>query len=44
MSKEKGVRMNIPLSKAYVDEEIKKRVLEVIDSGQYIRALEKIKK
>ncbi len=28
--------MNIPLSKAYVDEEIKKRVLEVIDSGQYI--------
>ena len=28
--------MNIPLSKAYVDQEIKDRVCEVIDSGQYI--------
>jgi dTDP-4-amino-4,6-dideoxygalactose transaminase len=28
--------MNIPLSKAYVDQEIKDRVWEVIDSGQYI--------
>ena len=28
--------MNIPLSKPYVDQEIKDRVWEVIDSGQYI--------
>ncbi len=28
--------MNIPLSKPYVDSEIKERVLQVIDSGQYI--------
>jgi perosamine synthetase len=28
--------MNIPLSKPYVDQEIKGRVLEVIDSGNYI--------
>ena len=28
--------MNIPLSKVYVDQEIKDRVWEVIDSGQYI--------
>ena len=28
--------MKVPLSKAYVDKEIKDRVLEVIDSGQYI--------
>ena len=28
--------MNVPLSKPYVDAEIKERVLEVIDSGQYI--------
>jgi dTDP-4-amino-4,6-dideoxygalactose transaminase len=28
--------MKVPLSKPYVDEEIKQRVLEVIDSGQYI--------
>jgi dTDP-4-amino-4,6-dideoxygalactose transaminase len=28
--------MNIPLSKAYVDQEIKDRVWEVIDSGQFI--------
>jgi dTDP-4-amino-4,6-dideoxygalactose transaminase len=28
--------MKIPLSKPYVDEEIKQKVLEVIDSGQYI--------
>lgn len=28
--------MKIPLSKPYVDKEIKDRVLEVIDSGQYI--------
>jgi dTDP-4-amino-4,6-dideoxygalactose transaminase len=28
--------MKIPLSKPYVDKEIKERVLEVIDSGQYI--------
>jgi dTDP-4-amino-4,6-dideoxygalactose transaminase len=28
--------MNIPLSKPYVSQEIKDRVLEVIDSGQYI--------
>ena len=28
--------MNVPLSKAYVDKEIKESVLEVIDSGQYI--------
>jgi perosamine synthetase len=28
--------MNIPLSKPYVDQEIKESVLEVIDSGQYI--------
>jgi dTDP-4-amino-4,6-dideoxygalactose transaminase len=28
--------MNVPLSKPYVDAEIKERLLEVIDSGQYI--------
>lgn len=28
--------MEIPLSRAYVDQEIKEKVLEVIDSGQYI--------
>jgi dTDP-4-amino-4,6-dideoxygalactose transaminase len=28
--------MNVPLSKPYVDQEMKQRVLEVIDSGQYI--------
>jgi dTDP-4-amino-4,6-dideoxygalactose transaminase len=28
--------MKVPLSKPYVDQEIKERVLEVIDSGQYI--------
>jgi dTDP-4-amino-4,6-dideoxygalactose transaminase len=28
--------MNIPLSKPYVDQEIKEKVLEVIDSGNYI--------
>jgi dTDP-4-amino-4,6-dideoxygalactose transaminase len=28
--------MNVPLSKPYVSQEIKARVLEVIDSGQYI--------
>jgi dTDP-4-amino-4,6-dideoxygalactose transaminase len=28
--------MKVPLSKAYVDKEIKESVLEVIDSGQYI--------
>jgi dTDP-4-amino-4,6-dideoxygalactose transaminase len=28
--------MGIPLSKPYIDHEIKERVLEVIDSGQYI--------
>jgi len=28
--------MKIPLSKPYIDKEIKERVLEVIDSGQYI--------
>ncbi len=28
--------MNVPLSKPYVSQEIKTRVLEVIDSGQYI--------
>jgi perosamine synthetase len=28
--------MKIPLSKPYIDNEIKERVLEVIDSGQYI--------
>jgi len=28
--------MNIPLSKPYVDQEIKEKVLEVIDSGSYI--------
>ena len=28
--------MNVPLSKPYVSEEIKNRVLDVIDSGQYI--------
>jgi dTDP-4-amino-4,6-dideoxygalactose transaminase len=28
--------MKVPLSKPYVDQEIKNRVLEVIDSGQYI--------
>ena len=28
--------MKIPLSKPYVDEEMKQKVLEVIDSGQYI--------
>lgn len=28
--------MGIPLSKPYVDQEMKERVLEVIDSGQYI--------
>jgi dTDP-4-amino-4,6-dideoxygalactose transaminase len=28
--------MNVPLSKPYVDQEIKGKVLEVIDSGQYI--------
>jgi len=28
--------MGIPLSKPYIDQEIKERVLEVIDSGQYI--------
>jgi dTDP-4-amino-4,6-dideoxygalactose transaminase len=33
---EKGVKMKVPLSKPYVDQEIKERVLEVIDSGQYI--------
>jgi dTDP-4-amino-4,6-dideoxygalactose transaminase len=33
---EKGVNMNVPLSKPYVSQEIKARVLEVIDSGQYI--------
>jgi perosamine synthetase len=34
--KGKGASMNIPLSKAYVDQKIKERVWEVIDSGQYI--------
>jgi len=28
--------MNIPLSKPYMDQEIKDRILEVVDSGQYI--------
>ena len=28
--------MKIPLSKPYVDQEIKDKVLEVIDSGNYI--------
>lgn len=28
--------MNVPLSKIYVDEEIKKAVLDVLDSGRYI--------
>ena len=28
--------MNVPLSKPYVSQEMKTRVLEVIDSGQYI--------
>ena len=28
--------MKVPLSKPYVDQEMKDRVLEVIDSGQYI--------
>lgn len=32
----KGTEMRIPLSKPYVDQEIKSRILEVIDSGQYI--------
>ncbi len=32
----KGVTMNVPLSKPYVSQEMKDRVLEVIDSGQYI--------
>jgi perosamine synthetase len=33
---EKGVKMKVPLSKPYVDQEMKEKVLEVIDSGQYI--------
>lgn len=32
----KGDKMKVPLSKPYVDQEMKERVLEVIDSGQYI--------
>jgi len=32
----KGTSMNIPLSKPYVNQEIKDRVWEVIDSGQYV--------
>jgi dTDP-4-amino-4,6-dideoxygalactose transaminase len=33
---EKGVSMNVPLSRPYISQEMKTRVLEVIDSGQYI--------